>query len=714
MLKEDLLLNSSSGTEKYYTVKFLPVSKINNNKGEIKTYYFHLDKSPPAEPVLIGLKESYYSDRTVIEAEKGGKDNILYYSYSLDKENLKPPFKGLSTTGRNIVIPLDKKIRKKYWLKIGIEDPAGNRTESDKIFSFYIDNRDYRKIDFSRLSESSLSRNNIIIKKPGDDFIYRYEISNRKDTLRNVDFMSDVLDENLTFAAADGEEKKYYFAVKSFFDEYDRTGSDEEIFSIQTDRKKPELPGITVSETNMITLTGEGDLFYSISSEKTKNKKEEYRPYAYPFLLNSYIPPGRYNISVYSRDRAGNASEKVNDSFYISKNILFVSGKNGNDKNSGTLPENPLKTLQKAYSGYFNNKIDTIMVLDGNYNLSDPLLVSKPLMIIGTGGKSVFYDKIKESEYIFTVSDSSLIIKGISFKSEKFRKNCFDSENSVIVLDNSDFSFNCSNFINQRNSTTIIEESSVTLKSRLNSVAFNNYNSTLKIDECNIDIYSDSDITGFKLFKSSCYLTDSSFSFKSSRSLYSFNLENSLLNMKNIRIKNISKESSHTVISEKSRINISDSFFSDSEGAAESLHFTLNKSKLDVKGSSLTLNSRNKSSLIKSRGSENKFSDSLLISGTPENSSSLISSEDDLYYLLDCDISLKNTINGGIIKSEDSIFEIYTSEFTNNSTENKTFMDIKGKSSIILSDNVFKGPGTVLESSEQSSVLNKNSILLEE
>ena len=190
---------------------------------------------------------------------------------------------------------------------------------------------------------------------------------------------------------------------------------------------------------------------------------------------------------------------------------------------------------------------------------------------------TVFYDKIPESDNIFTISDSSLIIKGITLISENFRKNCFDSENSVIVFDNSDLIFNCSNFINQRNSSTIIEDSSLTLKSRLNSTAFNNYLSTLKIDTGSIDIYSESDITGFRLLKSQCYLTDSSFSFKSSRAVYSFNLENSALNMKNIRVKNISKELSHTVISDKSRINITDSFISDAEGASESLHFKLNK-----------------------------------------------------------------------------------------------------------------------------------------
>ena len=143
--------------------------------------------------------------------------------------------------------------------------------------------------------------------------------------------------------------KVFYLAVKAYFDEKDRKGSNERIITVITDRKKPDKPEIIISDNNEIEIKGENTVLYSAYPEKSGNIKPEYQKYSSPFKLNKYIPPGRYIIKAYSRDTAGNISDPAVDSFYISRKILFISQTAGSDSNTGTSYNSPLKTLDQAF-----------------------------------------------------------------------------------------------------------------------------------------------------------------------------------------------------------------------------------------------------------------------------------------------------------------------------------------------------------------------------
>ena len=78
LLENDILFSCPENKEKHYTVKLLPVSKINKNIGDSSTVHFHIDKIKPPEPLLSDLKKIYYSDIAVVNIIGSGKGQYCF------------------------------------------------------------------------------------------------------------------------------------------------------------------------------------------------------------------------------------------------------------------------------------------------------------------------------------------------------------------------------------------------------------------------------------------------------------------------------------------------------------------------------------------------------------------------------------------------------------------------------------------------------------
>ena len=543
-LTSNLVLDCADGEEKYYTMKILPVSSVNSNRGNIQIFYFHIDKIKPEIPQIHHLKSVYYSDNAVIRLKGTESGNTVYYSYSSDKNSIDSPFNGTRASDNTIVIPLPEKDRKTVYLKTASQDRAGNRSAESDIISFVIDNRNYPEITFDSLTENYITPDNVVINKPSNNFIYRYEISNTEKSLPAVNSYSSVMESPVAFDMNSGEEKAFYIAVKAYFDINDNKGSEEKIFRIFIDKKKPEKPAITIKDNNKIHISGENTVLYTAYPEKTGIINPEYKKYIKPFMLNRYLPPGRYIIKAYSRDKAGNLSDASEDSFYISGKAVYVSHSKGNDKNKGTDSDYPVKTLDRAFDIYRNGEVDTFFLMPGNYEINNKVQAQQTLLIKGTSGKTFITDKSPGAASLFSLNDSSLILKDITMISKIYKNTFINAENSLVVFDNSEIKINCSTSVNAKNSTTIIENTDLTQETVFYSRPLVSDYGHLKIKDSNLDIISASEITSLNCNRSTADISDSSFLLNSDNSLFSKSVNSSLKNS-NVRVKIISGVNSY-------------------------------------------------------------------------------------------------------------------------------------------------------------------------
>ena len=701
-MDNDLVFKCPAGEEKYYTVKIFPVSKINNNAGDIKQLYFHIDKIAPPAPVLMDLKDIYYSDNAVITLKGAVSGNTVYYSYSLDENNLDSPFNFKKAFDNTIIIPNPDKSRKTFYLKTASFDKAGNKTVSDRVFSIIIDNRDYPVRVLSNISDSTITDSPFSVKKPDDDFIYRYSISNKKELLSHPDYKSKIMENDIVFNALPGEEKYFYLSVKAYFDIYDNKGSDERVLFIKTDRKKPEKPVITISENNTIQISGENRVFYAAFPEKTVSITPEYHEYIKPFKLNRYLPPGRYNIKAYSVDNAGNISNASDDSFYISRKSIYISSEKGDDLNSGTL-SSPLKTLKKAFDLYRKEKIDTLFLLPGIYNLSEPLVIDNPLFIKGIKDKTIIIPDTTICKSIFSVKKSVLILKDLNIRSDNYCSNYFSSENSLTVIDNTEINADSSKFAEIVNSRMIIENSSFSLESVFLSEPFSAEEGSITVSDSSFNISSSSGIKSFSLKMSSLKTNNCSFFLNSDKSLFIESVK-SLIKNDNTRLKIESSSNAAFYKIKNSSLFIGNSFYSDSYNSDEALFIESYDSELKLTDSSIKLSS-NKSSFINAEKGDYNINRIMLIINSEKNTIPYILSSNAVFHIEDSDITIKNFINGGLITAADSIFEIYKSEINNLSDRKVFLIDLKGRGTSVLRENIFVPDEFVIKHSKGISVI---------
>ncbi len=687
-INDKLVLQTDNNTEKYYTVKLLPVSRINGNKGKIKKYNIHIDKIKPELPHLDNLENIFYSESIKIRPITSS-DNNIYYTYNLEDKTPSPPFQGIKADDNQILITIPENTVKKCRMKIGVEDRAGNRNEYPDVFSITLDSRKYPEIVLKNIEFNTLSNKNITIKKPDNDFIYRYELSNTESTLKTVNINSELLDSNLEIKSSEGEAEDFYLSIKAFYDIYDKKGSDAEIFKLKIDKEKPIEPEINIIK-NRIEISGEESIYYSFDILKNINNEKYFKYYNNPFEINSYVPSGKYVIEAFSRDEAGNKSNSVKKSFYISRNILYVSEKNGNDENDGRDINNPLRTFDRAFSIYRNSRIDTIIFLEGVFVINNPSIIEKPLLLKGLKGKTIIKDNIKGTDYLFKVVDSSLMFNDITIASDSYMKKYFIANNSITVFDNVNVSISAANFLEQKESSCYIEKSEISDGSLYNLKFIISDKSSINIADSRINLFSKRDLTGMIISNGRSELENTFINLKSGGSSTAASIAGERFNLNNTSIKIISQKDTVSVNAVKSRININNSFFTDQEDSVFTKHFNFIDSIVSIDKSNIYSYSNEASMIINTTGGELSLTDNSFKSGTKTNLQPLLKADSNFMFIENCVFTSDNSIEGGFISSDNSITEIYRSGF--NDTGSMTvlpYINIYGKGSAIIRDNIF-------------------------
>ncbi len=126
-----------------YRIKFLPVSVPYSDHGNIKTITFTIDLKPPSVPKISGIKNGgVYREEVSLVAIPEDEGDKIFISYS---EGENPPPDPFGEEWLLIDKPLKFDIpdgeERKFQIKIGVEDIAGNTTLDETIYTFTIDKK---------------------------------------------------------------------------------------------------------------------------------------------------------------------------------------------------------------------------------------------------------------------------------------------------------------------------------------------------------------------------------------------------------------------------------------------------------------------------------------------------------------------------------------------------------------------------------------------
>ena len=363
-----------------------------------------------------------------------------------------------------------------------------------------------------------------------------------------------------------------------------------------------------------------------------------------------------------------------------------------------------LKHSEKLQIITGKNKIDTIFLLPGNYKITEPLTVDNTLFIKGIKGKSFIVPDTENSENVFIINNSVLILKDLIIQSDNYCCNYLYSENSLAVFDNTVTDAESSRFIKMKNSRLIVEDSDLSLHSVFYSEPFDIESGKISVSGSSFNISSSSGIKAFSMKNSSLSLENSSFLLNSDESLFTES-SNSIINNENIRIKIESDIYSDFYNAVKSRISISNCFFSDSSDSEKSAFLKSHNSELQLSYSSINLNSIKKSSFIDAEKGDYNIKSIMLIINADENILPALRSANAVFNVKDCDITLKNSVTGGFISSSDSILEIYSSEIKNISDKRKFLIDLKGSGTAFIKNNIFIPDELIIRKSPDISVI---------
>ncbi len=228
-----------------------------------------------------------------------------------------------------------------------------------------------------------------VVWKSNESRVIRYEVALGDDIPKAVNVFSPELTEPILFDAGKGETVKITLNVKEFSDNIPVLEKYDNTVSFVIDKTMPEAPTITgVSNNDFFTdnrtveLKSDSSIFYRLSSDSGDLPGIEFEKYTEPLSFN--VIQGKsvlFNIELYSKDSAGNRSITKLLQFTIDKANVFVSSK-GSDGNDGTR-DNPFKTLDKAIVFAGDSQRSIINIAEGEYLLKNTLNIEKTLTIIG-------------------------------------------------------------------------------------------------------------------------------------------------------------------------------------------------------------------------------------------------------------------------------------------------------------------------------------------
>ncbi len=384
-------VSGEAGKEKTYYLRVYTEDMAGNKSTQPVVKRFTIDRqipTSPPEPIFTKINDK---TETVIISWPTLPDDEIFYRIRKGSKFSASHFQKF-TKPMEIKIPSDQLVIDYYR-----EDWAGNRT------GIYSKTETFLILDseptISGIRNNGLYKDSVRIYNTTEKGIVRFEarqsFNGTKGEVLEVNRFSPILPDTYTFPAIAGEENVYTLVVKHYRDEYDFIGNSTKTYIFTIDKQIPPPPKISgIQDGNFyrddqtITLsTEEEKTFYCLEKKTESGSLSSNTPFLrYTQPIKIQTEPGTHtswSFKAYTVDKAGNKS-RISEpiSFYIDKEIIYVSREIGNDYYEGTRTH-PYQTLYRALEEAEESGRTTIMLDSQRYTLDAPLSVTTTLTLKG-------------------------------------------------------------------------------------------------------------------------------------------------------------------------------------------------------------------------------------------------------------------------------------------------------------------------------------------
>lgn len=325
-----ITVSGEEGKEIPVRVKLLPVLIPAEEQGEIQEFRFIIDRKAPHVPKLQDFENGLITNREVtLSLEEQYEDETVFYSISHDKDAVKDPF---GEEGKIFSDPVTIDVasgkEKTFYIVLGSEDPAGNRSINQQHYHFTIDRKPPSAPEVTGLPGEKITNGpvQLAITSKGNTIFYNlleermFPLAENREQRR----FPNRYEQPITVQGRDDEVVTYFLHVQA----EDRAGNrsfEPAVYRFTIDRETPNPPPeptFSFAQENPDTVTvswspqTEAILYYRISTQ-SKYAISRFKPYGDPITVSPTNES--FTIDYFYRDKAGNSSQVLTSRFVHSR-----------------------------------------------------------------------------------------------------------------------------------------------------------------------------------------------------------------------------------------------------------------------------------------------------------------------------------------------------------------------------------------------------------
>ncbi|MBI9105549.1 MAG: chitobiase/beta-hexosaminidase C-terminal domain-containing protein [Spirochaetales bacterium] len=335
----EIIINGSDGFAEEYLLEVFSADENNSKKSRVSSHNFIIDNENPTIPEISGINmDTVFSGKITIAPIKDD-DSRVFLVYSNSKENLPNVFSSSAIIfNKEIIFDVEDGKRKEFFLSVGAEDSAGNRTLNDFIYHFTID-KEKPVLNLNVAQSEASSDGSISITSATDEsLVYYYEKGAKGSLVPEPDWNSQFFTKELLINALGGKDESVVLKIAS----YDEAGNRcvyPEVLHLNIDKKPPESPEVPdlllfKDYRKIFVLSNtksDGRLFYSVSASLGAEDAEFFE-YVSPFSIKYSGDDEMMVLSFFVIDDAGNLSDTIEHIVRIPnvENIELVEGVKNN------------------------------------------------------------------------------------------------------------------------------------------------------------------------------------------------------------------------------------------------------------------------------------------------------------------------------------------------------------------------------------------------
>ena len=309
----DIFISGYDQRRVEFLLEVYSINEKNGRKSRVSGRNFVIDNEKPGKPEIIGMpEEPVVADRVVL-SPSGDDDCRIFLVVSSDEDGLPPVFsKSAVVFRRDLVFDAEIGEEKDYYLQLGAEDQAGNRTVNEEIYHFTVDRKN-PEVRVELAGQGTEGDFITITASPdaGEELRYYYETGSRGAVVNIPDEDSGFFTDELVIRKTAGLSEQKIIKIRSC-DQAGNLSSGSLSFLLNLDKKAPAAPGKPVTdivrEYRKIFLSwpeaGDGEAVYY----RIEDRSEDYSEYTAPVSVKMKAGENKIKISYYAADEAGNRS----------------------------------------------------------------------------------------------------------------------------------------------------------------------------------------------------------------------------------------------------------------------------------------------------------------------------------------------------------------------------------------------------------------------